>query len=337
MRRALPSILLLTAVLCAVPEESLAAKGRGRTAYCSVTAKGKKAPYLAVFSAFPAEVAPLVAVADVEKTVEIGGRPFYIGRIGRVRVVLGLLGIGLVNAENTTRAVLDNPDYPIAGVIVSGVAGSNHRIAEVVIAEDWVQGGIPGVTQTNVAMMALMRRAQNALPEPLEKCTRVPPTSPSGAFICMPFDPQLLVGGHGQSDDPYNGAAPCGTGDILGCDLPPVPTALLASPENRGGTAKDYPEVVDMETAAVARLAVERDVPFLGVRAASDGAGDPLGFRPFPLQFFDYYVLAARNAAIVTRGLLGAVEDLSKTKAGRKACKLLKKHKWDRAAEKLAQ
>jgi nucleoside phosphorylase len=58
--------------------------------------------------------------------------------------------------------------------------------------------------------------------------------------------------------------------------------------------------VEDMETAAVAREAAARGLPFIGFRAVSDGVGDPLGLRGFPVQFFAYYRLAAQNAAAAT-------------------------------------
>jgi hypothetical protein len=90
-----------------------------------------------------------------------------------------------------------------------------------------------------------------------------------------------------------------------------------------------------METAAVARVAAELDVPFLGIRGVSDGPGDPLGERGFPTQFFDYYVISADNAAIVARSVVAQLDALNKTKAGRKACKALGTGTWDKAAELL--
>jgi len=42
----------------------------------------------------------------------------------------------------------------------------------------------------------------------------------------------------------------------------------------------------------------------LGIRAVSDGQGDPLHLPGFPSQFFVYRQLAANNAAAVTRAFL---------------------------------
>jgi hypothetical protein len=61
---------------------------------------------------------------------------------------------------------------------------------------------------------------------------------------------------------------------------------------------------VDEETAAVAQAARAHQVPFLGVRAVSDGGGDPLHLPGFPWQFFVYRQLAGNNAATVTLAFL---------------------------------
>jgi hypothetical protein len=90
-----------------------------------------------------------------------------------------------------------------------------------------------------------------------------------------------------------------------------------------------------MESAAVARVAAERRVPFLAVRAGSDGGGDPLGDRGFPLQFFDYYRLAAHNAADVTRAIVAELGRLAHERSERKTCRLLARGRWSRAAKRI--
>jgi nucleoside phosphorylase len=316
-----------------------AAQAKKRDAVCATVKKGKKAPYVVIFSAFPAEARPIIAHMTYESQVEIGGRPFYLGRIGRVRVIVGLTGIGVVNAENTTRAVLDAMD--VAAIIFSGVAGSTSRIGEVVVPDDWVQDSVSGAFPNNSALMAVARRAQGALVETLASCTLVPPDRPSSIQTerCLSFQPQLVIGGHGSSGDPYDGPLGCAPGFnlILGCTLPPPPPAIasaaMTTPSAAPGTAPE-PDVVDQETAAVARVAAEFDVPFLGIRGISDGPGDPLGERSFPFaQFLDYYVISADNAAIVARSVVAQLDALANGKPGRKACKALAKGKWDTAAE----
>jgi adenosylhomocysteine nucleosidase len=307
-----------------------AADARKPPPLCKTTrTNDAKAPSIVILSAFPAEMALLANAAEVESTIEVAGRSYYVGTLAGVRVVLGLTGIGLVNADTIARAVLDN--FRVAAILFSGVAGSPHRIAEVVIADDWVLQKSPNeLFPVNEALAALAVRAKTALPEPLQQCTPVPPTDPNGEIVCMPFVPEVILGGHGVSDDPYNGAAPClpGGGDVVGCELPPIGAALAA--------VEAVPDVVDMETAAVIAVATERGVPFLAMRAVSDGAGDPKGDRGFPQQFFDYYRLAANNAGIVTCAVVAQIAALTTDRSGRRTCRLLAHRQWHRAATRIA-
>jgi nucleoside phosphorylase len=323
--------MLVAAALVAGGPALVEAKPGARHPLCRAAAKRRSAPYVVILSAFPAELASLVAVTTIEKTIEVAGKPYYVGRLDGVHVVLGLMGIGLINAATTGDAVVSNLD--VAGVIVSGVAGSNQRIGDVVLPDDWLDRAAGDVHATNVAMLALARRIAPTLPA-LERCTPVPPADPTAPLVCMGFDPTLVIGGHGVSADPYNGPAPCGadTDEILGCALPKAAGLVTAA------AATTSPQIEDMETAAIARITAGKNLPFLGVRAVSDGAGDPQGDRPIPfLQFFDYYRLAARNAGTVTRAVVAELGRLAHARSGRRACHLLARQRWDDAAAQLAK
>jgi len=263
---------------------------------CALAAGPCREPLLAVFSAFPAELAPLLGRATVHETLVIGDRVLRVGTLSGVPVVLGLLGIGYANAAATTRVVLDR--FDVTGFVVSGVAGSPRRIGDVSVPESWT--GLDGVPFTTDAAMLDTARQTAASGLTLEHCTPVPP-QPPGPTVCLDFVPGVFVGGAGQTSDPYNGqklACTPGGGDVFGCD---VQTASL----DRGITAgAPVYESVDMETAAVGRETAARGVPYIAFRAVSDGAGDPLGLPGFPAQFFAYYDLAARNAAAATADFL---------------------------------
>ena len=318
-RRSLLSFLVAAALIWLPPFVGRAAGGKGKGLCAAAASNGHAAPYLAVLSAFPAELAPLLAAAEIETTVQVGARSFHLGRLGGVRVVLGLLGIGMVNATTTTRTVLAN--FPVAGLIVSGVAGSPSRIGDVVVPTDWVERDNQRPFRANLALLALAERAQTALPAALERCTAVPPGATDSHLVCMAYDPTVIFGGTGESGDDFGGIAlPCtpGGGDIFGCELEAAPA------------------VTDMETAAVAHVLTHRRVPFLGVRAVSDGAGDPLGDRGFPAQFFAYYRLAADNASVVTRAVVAELGRLAGDTASRRTCRLLAQRHWHRAAERIA-
>ena len=304
---------------------------RGAPGLCRTAAgSGADGPVVAILSAFPAELVPLLAASTVESTAEIEGRTYYRGRLDGVRVVLGLMGIGMVNARTSTEAVVTH--FPVAALVVSGVAGSTHRIADVVVADDWTDRDAGDVFVVNAALQSLAARAARGAPA-LAGCTIVPPTSPSGQLVCVPFEPAVVLGGHGVSGDPYAGeAVACiaGGGEVLGCEVPSSAVGAMVAAVEAG------PEVEDMETAAVARVAAEHRIPFLGVRAVSDGAGDPLGDRGFPAQFFDYYRLAATNAGAVVRRTVGSIAGLTGNRAGRRICRLFAAHRWGRAATLLA-
>lgn len=287
------------------------------------------APYVAVLSAFPAELTPLVANTTIDRTVTVDGTDYHLGRLAGVNVVLGLLGIGMVNAEQATERLF--AAFEVAAVVVSGVAGSHHRIGDVVIASQWGREDRERGGRANPALLALARRTPALLPPAAyQRCTPIPPTDPEAPEVCMAHEPTLVFEDLGTTGDDFGGQAfPCiPDGDeIFGCGLPgPVALATAA--------AVAYPDVIDMETAVVARVAARHGIPFLGVRGVSDGAGDPLGDRGFPAQFFDYYRLAAYNAAVVTRAVVTEISTFAHDPAGDRVCRRLARARW-RAAAKL--
>jgi nucleoside phosphorylase len=295
---------------------------------CDAVSTDPTAPAIMIFGAFPAELTALVAATDVDATVELDGRQYYRGSLRGVRVILGLTGIGVVNAFDRTTSVIAG--FELAGIVFSGVAGTSYNIGDVVVCDDWVQTGERGTFHPNDALVALARRANDPLPAPLTKCTPVPPGSPTAEIVCMPNDLKVVFGGKGESGDPYNEPPPCtpGSTDILGCDLPPLAQVALAR--------NDEPPVIqDMETTAVARAAKVGKIPFLGIRSGSDGNGDPNPTPRIPFaQFFDYYVLAAGNAATVT---MATVAELAEAAQDPKLCKQLAKRKWRGAAKRIAR
>ncbi len=146
--------------------------------------------------------------------------------------------------------------------------------------------------------------------------------------VHMPHKPQILLGGKGRSSDPFIGNAfPCipMSGDVFGCqpckaprfaasDIPRFvqgaapflnPNFFINYFQNPPNTPPGY-DADDMETAAVAHVAAEKHVPFIGFRALSDGLGDPLMLPGFPAQFFVYRQYAADNAGAVELAFLSA-------------------------------
>jgi len=229
--------------------------------------------------------------------VTVGERVLRAGRLGGVRVVLAMTGIGFANAEATTRLVLDR--FAVDAVVVSGVAGSVHRIADVTVPESWVDPDGRSFA-ADPRLLALARDAAGPGGPVLERCTSVPPAV-SPDLVCMGFQPQILVGGIGESEVPYAGEpVDCNDAgdDVFGCDVSALaaPAAVVELPDGH--------VAIDMETAVIAREAAARGLPYVAFRATSDGEQDPLGLPGFPSQFFAYYPLAARNAATAAIALL---------------------------------
>lgn len=261
---------------------------------------------VAILSAFPAELAPLVAAARVREQVSINGRVFRVGEIGGVPVVLALTGIGLINARNTTRDLLDH--FAVRGIVFSGVAGSSLRIGDVTTARTWslADGSRYSADEEWLALAEELARERNIV---METCT-VRPLAPGEPVVCLAHVPALLVGGSGSSTDSFGNAPqrcqPSG-GEVFGCDVDEAAPVTLIAGQSAGLLASIDAETIttaDMESAAVAREAAARAVRFIAFRGTSDGSGDPLDLPGFPAQFFTYYRLAAHNAAAAAIGFL---------------------------------
>jgi nucleoside phosphorylase len=289
-----------------------------------------------ILSAYAPEGAVLLRAAGVDGPEDqvgvFNGRRFFAGRIAAHDVILGLTGIGMVDAHNTARAALDYfaaQRITAKGVIFSGVAGGPN-IGDVVIPEEWSDGA--GTYAVDPHMYAVARNLDDValnpyLPVEDAACTGRNPAPPNTP-VRVETEPAVIVGGLGHSGDPFNGrAVPCfspGPG-LLGCEACGAPVTASASsvtglvagaspfldPQLHADLFEYFaspppvagdPVVVDMETAAVARIAAERDIPFIAFRAVSDGGGDPIfasALIGFPVQFFIYQQLAADNAAAV--------------------------------------
>jgi nucleoside phosphorylase len=305
------------------------------TAHAVAPARGTPAPSSCqprtlVLSAMPIELGPLLAQEHVSRTVTVDGRDFYLGRLRGHDVILGLTGIGPVNARRTTRAALAafacKTRPGIDAIVFSGVAGGDF-IGDVTVPARWTLDGGKHFSQVDAHLLAAARRLTHSR---LRLERKAPAGDPACACATGPdlvttvsvtHQPRLEVGGAGETTDPFSGRAlPCvpGGGDVFGCEpcaLQLKPTDVTSFPggaapfvdpgfftgyfsSTSGGAGKYVAE--DEETAAVAAVATARHLPFIGFRAVSDGGGDPLRLPGFPAQFFFYRQLAADNAALVT-------------------------------------
>jgi len=321
-RRALPIVVVLASILAFVLSTTAVAAARPPRCIHRTL----------VLAAMPLELNPLLRATtlDPDATVEIDGRTFYVGKLAGNHVVLAMTGIGLVNAEQTATAAFEHFRCSFRAAVFSGVAGSRHNIGDVAIPRRWTMDGGRSWVGTDDRMFAIARslrgRKVALSPDvPIGDAACLCPGVDAPLPVTLPEVPRVYVGGSGISSDTYGGhPLPCipGGGDVFGC-VPCLPgnTAEKAlefaanapsyldpaffmdffqPPEQTTGTY----EAQDQETAAVARVARRYRVPFLGIRAASDGEGDPLMLPGFPAQFFVYRQLAGNNAAAVTIAFL---------------------------------
>src|SRR5262245_22512860 len=279
-------LVALTATLAValVPSMSGAAQAppaRFGDGVCAITdSTCGSPPMLAVVSAFPGELEAVLTHATVHETLVVGDRVLRVGTIGGVPAVFALLGIGLVNAGTTTDLVLDR--FDVAAMVLSGVAGSStHAIGDVTVPATWLEAN--GTSHSvNPSLLEIASAVAPGLV--LERCGPVPPVPP-GPITCLPDLPAVIVGGTGESDDPFRGPRPCqhNADPVFGCDVTAV-TAAAATSQTGDQLAAN-----DEESAAAAREAQARGVPFIAFRAVSDNESFP--------EFFNYYQIAADNAA----------------------------------------
>jgi nucleoside phosphorylase len=301
-------------------------------------------PRLLVLSAFPGEIDLLLQATDVTDVVEVDGRSFFAGTLAGNDVVMGLSGIGLANAERTTRSAFDvfacDGETTISGVVFSGVSGGRTNIGDVTVPMLWTMDD-QEFFEVDPEMFAVAKAAApNAV-----LTDRVP----LGDLACIGLDPGLVETitmpnkpeihfypadendevGIGKSADPFNGRSfPCIPfgGDVFGCNpcrspagpeapdvqrfiedaIPFVDPEFFTSYFESPPPATTEYHAEDMETAAVAKVAIEFGIPFIGFRSLSDGLGDPLNLPGFPVQFFVYRQIAADNAAAMTIAFLEA-------------------------------
>ncbi len=289
-----------------------------------------------VLAAMPLELYPLLRAASVDPTniVHVNDRTFYVGRLAGNDVVLAMTGVGLVNAAETATAAFEHFRCPFRGAVFSGVAGSKSFIGDVNVPSRWTQDSGNSWIAANTKMLSTARAVQSAnqvtlsQDVPIGDAACLCPGVDGALPVHLPYVPQLRVGGSGTSADMFGGdAVPClpGGGDIAGCAPCLAPGSSLTDAANFAANAPELADPAfiegflrppdqttttmdaqDMETAAVASVARQYNVPFLGIRAVSDGQGDPLNLPGFPFQFFVYRQLAGNNAATVTIAFLQA-------------------------------
>lgn len=272
-------------------------------------------PRVAVISAFPPEIGALNAATSEQKTFHVHGVQFMTGKLEGKPVVVFLSGVSMVNAAMTTQMALDR--FNITRIVFSGIAGGVDEgldIGDVVVADQWAQNLesafaretdkgfevsssirnsplanygmiypraiiLPGADLSTPARVwfpadpALLDTARKVAAEvALQRCV---------TDKCLVHPPKVVVGGNGVS----------------------APVFLDNAGYRKYLRATFEARVVDMESAAVAHVALVNKTPFIAFRSLSDLAGGGAGAN----EMHTFMALASDNSATVVKAFVKAL------------------------------
>jgi len=272
-------------------------------------------PRVAVISAFPPEIGALNAATSEQKTFDVHGVRFTTGQLEGKPVVVFLSGVSMVNAAMTTQMALDH--FNITRIVFSGIAGGVDEgldIGDVVVADQWAQNlesafaretdkGFevsPAIRNSSLANYGMIYPRAIILPgTDLSAPARVWfPADPSllatarevaaevalqrcAVDKCLVHPPKVVVGGNGVS----------------------APVFLDNAGYRKYLRATFEARVVDMESAAVAHVALVNATPFIAFRSLSDLAGGGAGAN----EMHTFMALASDNSATVVKAFVKAL------------------------------
>ena len=272
-------------------------------------------PRVAVISAFPPEIGALNAATAEQKAYEVNGVRFMTGTLEGKPVVVFLSGVSMVNAAMTTQMALDR--FNITRIVFSGIAGGVDEgldIGDVVVADQWAQNlesafaretdkGFevsPSIRTTTLANYGMIFPrgihmpgdalgaparvwfpADAALLDTARKVAAQVALQRCAADKCLVHAPKVVVGGNGVSASVF-------------LDNAAYRKYLRATFEAR---------VVDMESAAVAHVALVNKTPFIAFRSLSDLAGGGAGAN----EMHTFMALASDNSATVVKAFVKAL------------------------------
>ncbi len=272
-------------------------------------------PRVAVISAFPPEIGALNAATRQQKTFDVHGVQFTTGTLEGKPVVVFLSGVSMVNAAMTTQMALDR--FNITRIVFSGIAGGVDEgldIGDVVVADQWAQNlesafaretdkGFevsPSIRNSPLANYGMIYPraiilpgtdlsapariwfpADAALLDTARKVAAEVALQRCAADKCLVHPPKVVVGGNGVS----------------------APVFLDNAAYRKYLRATFEARVVDMESAAVAHVALVNRTPFIAFRSLSDLAGGGAGAN----EMHTFMALASDNSATVVKAFVKAL------------------------------
>jgi len=196
-----------------------------------------------IICALKLEAKPFLDALEHIKVEKIGDLKVYQGEICGARVIISKCGVGVLKSAETARLLIDK--YDISHIIMSGTAGGidrTLRIGDTVVSEDILfhDDSYKIFSRDGHAGMNTTYTVNPALLDNIKKAiSEDAPTHPV-----------------------YYGRITTGRKFVAQKDFDSI-------------TGKYDPLCSDMESASVANVACEFDIPFFAVRSISDNAGNP--------------------------------------------------------------
>ncbi|MFS8874719.1 5'-methylthioadenosine/adenosylhomocysteine nucleosidase [Synechococcus sp. R5-13] len=232
---------------------------------------------IGILGALPEEVAMLTAAMETCSIHTHLGRQFYQGSLAGQPVVVVQGGVGKVRAATTAALLVAH--FPLQGIIFTGVAGAlaDHlHMGDVVLAHAAIEHDFgTGRPEGFVLGIDFIPELRHPLAE-----------ADSALYDLIVAHPERIPLHPLQGRDPVIHQGLVATGDVFVADAD-----LRRQIRERTGAL-----VVEMEGAAVVRVAQEAGIPCLLVRSVSDAGDDT--------DFLSFFQTAALNSAAVVRTIL---------------------------------
>ena len=302
---------------CSGGQQALDSVGAGRAARTPGAAGASlhhtrvdDTPRWLVITAMQLELDPLLAVAEIEHERAISGRTYRSGRLAGADVVLLAGGVSMVNATMSTQEAIHH--YTLEGIVMVGIAGGvrpDIGIGSVTIPAQWAQYQEHAFTDDrergrrrglgNFGMM---------YPGKVRVTRHSGQPDDAELMLWFPADEKLLLAARRA----LGGAPPLERCNEQDQCVDSEPRTVIDGSGVSGPTFVDHeayrdfiweafqPDVLDMETAAVAHVAYSSELPYIAVRSLSDLAGGRHG----PNRYASFGRMAARNAAAVAIAVL---------------------------------
>jgi adenosylhomocysteine nucleosidase len=250
---------------------------------------------IALMYAFDQEGTLLRNKLNLQDSLFVRGKIFWIGKLQNKEVVIVNSGVGMTNAAMTTQLLIDkyNPKEIIFTGICGGIDSSNH-IGDIVIPESWAthdygyygkDGFLPDsiyvvLTGNDTEVGVLFFKVDQTL---LEKANSA--TSSLRLKQVRDRIPHVKVGGKGTSGNSF-----------------------IDQKEKREFLKQKFDaQIVDMESAAVVQVSNVNGIPVLVVRSCSDLAGGS-GSATASEEIKEFFKVAADNSASFVLELLRTLQ-----------------------------